>query len=103
MTQLSESQDRYQEKQESSLPKIGSLLETMNHEIIRPDDTRSEKGCSIRCNVSDPDEGDSHWFIHHEHSGLVVILKPEPTQDFDTVKVTGHAKSGRCIFAKVVH
>jgi hypothetical protein len=82
----------------TNLPKIGDVLETANKRPICPEEAKSEKGWAVRC------KQDEHlrWYIHSEHGGLVLVLRPEPTKPFSTVKVTGHAKTGKCIFGRAL-
>lgn len=91
-------------KELPKLPEIGSTLETIKDESIYPEDCKGEKGFSVRASVTDLEdgEGDPKWYIHNNRGGLVVILKPEPDREFERVRITGHAKSGKCVFGKIV-
>ncbi len=94
--QTNEEFDRDEDQPE--LPPVGDILETLRGDNICAAETKSEKGCSVRCAI----DGDE-WYIHNERGGLVVILKPEPVEDFNSVKITGHARSRKCVFGKAVH
>ena len=75
-------------------------MTTIDGQLIDPETTYSDKGSAVRAFLVGW-TGDT-WCIRADNHGLVVILKTRPEQPFNRVKITGHAKNGKCVFGKAL-